>query len=446
MKPAAFLLLVLGSLAAAQDPKKQDPKGQEPVPAHPGVDQMRVDAAIKRGVEFLKTADASVGEVAGHAFKHGDELILLTFVHAGVPEIDPVFKERLKKMLEAPLERTYKVSMQAMFLEELDRVKYQWRIAQCAQFLVDNQTSSGKWWYGDPTPFVENVPTAAPRNKNKDVATEGGGNREEVATGPHTGKKPVSKSKVRETVYDPSLPAIRQPKPKVERKVPVAKRRNGQGPGDNSNSQYAALGLRACVEAGIVIPGDVIERARRSWVNSQHDEKHERKTDPSGTGRGWAYDQIEEVSYGSMTAGAIGSMVIYDSILGVNWKKDFVVSSGLKWLAEHFTVTSNANGEKSDQDRVRWHLYFLYAMSRAGILYGTESMGSHDWYKEGANYLLDRQGGNGSWPAGTWDTCFAVLFLQRATRPLPPPGRKLEDVASEDKSYVSRKEKGQDEK
>jgi hypothetical protein len=53
-----------------------------------------------------------------------------------------------------------------------------------------------------------------------------------------------------------------------------------------------------------------------------------------------------------------------------------------------------------------------------------------EWYPEGANILLDAQKPAGSWLMSDngkplWDTCFAILFLKRATRPL--------DVASEDR-------------
>ena len=61
----------------------------------------------------------------------------------------------------------------------------------------------------------------------------------------------------------------------------------------------------------------------------------------------------------------------------------------------------------------------------------------HDWYREGAEYLIQAQQESGSWP-GTGEndpnahgetelirTCFALLFLKRATQkppiPLAPP-------------------------
>jgi hypothetical protein len=64
---------------------------------------------------------------------------------------------------------------------------------------------------------------------------------------------------------------------------------------------------------------------------------------------------------------------------------------------------------------------FTYSLERTGVLYGTEAFGPHEWYPEGATLLLKAQGANGSWQHKdrvVWDTCFAILFLRRATRPL----------------------------
>src|SRR5262245_39529043 len=91
--------------------------------------QAKIDDAIRRGVEYLKTAESIVPwqEFGGNS----DELILWTLVHADVSPRDPVFHQLLQNILTAKLERTYKVSLQAMILEEIDRVKYQERIWQC---------------------------------------------------------------------------------------------------------------------------------------------------------------------------------------------------------------------------------------------------------------------------------------------------------------------------
>ena len=377
----------------------QDPKG--PPPGRPKVDQARVDAAIRKGIEFLRTHQASVGahRIGGRAFPY-DELVLWTFIHAGVPESDPMFQLLQKAMLEKTLEATYNVSLQAMILEAMDRVKFQPRLQQCAQFLVDNQCKDGEWTYGQPTLFAEGTPTVA--------------GRPDVASGKGTKPKEA----------DPLLPVTQREKPKVVRHVTVKKMREGPASGDHSNSQYAALGLRACHDAGVHAAPEVIRLAQRAWRDLQH--REEART-PGGDG-GWCYaaDDDSCTPYGSMTAGGTGSVAIYDYILGEDWRKDRSVLRGLDWMARNFTVTDNPG--RPD----RKFYYYLYSLERMGMLYGTETVGRHDWYPEGVDFLLTAQGPDGSWAAKTQvnplrDTCFAILFLRRATRP-------LQDVPSVDRT------------
>ncbi len=399
MKKALTLLALLASAASAQEPKKQDPPR-----FHPGVDQKRVNLAIQKGISYLKTADSPGNFMSAHC----DELILLTFVHAGVPEDNPRFKELMAKMLQAPLERTYNVALQAMVLEELQRVRYQGRLHQCGQFLADNQCANGQWSYGSPTTLTEAVPVPPPAR--------------EVASGTAR-KRPKGVIDFEEPEAGPRA------KPRVQTYLSVKKNRDGGSAGDNSNSQYAALGMRACNDAGIVFPKELVELARKYWVDSQHRaaDKNAVATGSAGVPRGWSYhEENEGPAWGSMTTGAIGALCIYDAILGTDWKKDKPVNDGLAWLAKNFRVDENIGKGK-------WfHYYYLYALERVGMLYDTPKIGTHDWYLEGANQLLQEQRADGSWGSDerldkpTWGTCFAILFLKQATR-------RLVDVASVDR-------------
>ncbi len=355
------------------------------------VDQKRIDQAIKKGVEWLKTAP-SPGHEHSKA-EHSDELILLTMIHAEVSEKNPRYQALLKRVLEDPPYQTYKVALQAMCLEELDRVKYQPRIAQCAQHLVDNMCSNGQWSYGTPTTYKDIPPQPA-----------------DVASGPAP-RKPG--------VVDFGATKV---KPKVQRRIAIKAQRDGGDQGDNSNSQYAALGLRACFDAGITFDEQLILRASKWWLDSQHGPEDGGDKNAVASGgdarpRGWSYKGADDgEAYGSMTAGAVGSVVIYDYMLKKDWKKSPIANAGLSWLNVKWAV--NANPGKGGS----WHYYYLYGLERAGILYDTNLIGKHDWYLEGAKLLLDAQDGNGSWQNQTWDTCFAILFLKKATRPLVATG------------------------
>src|SRR5215831_8478626 len=135
-----------------------------------GVDQKRIDEAIRKGVQYLNGAESSGWD---QHINNCDELVLLTLIHADLPEGNAKLQDYLKRSLEAKMERTYKVSLLAMSLEELDRVKYQPKIKECAQFLVDNQCQNGQWSYGEATPFVNN--TGVPTGGNKPVAVASAG-------------------------------------------------------------------------------------------------------------------------------------------------------------------------------------------------------------------------------------------------------------------------------
>ena len=360
------------------------------------VDEAKVDQAIKKGVEFLRTAKSPDFH---NGYKNSDVLILWTFIHAGVPHEDPKFKTLLDGVLSEPLEKTYKVALTAMCLEEIDRVKYQEKIAQCGQFLVDNQCKNGQWNYGSPTEFIKDVKVP---NAPKAVASGGG------AAGP-------------------GMTVAKDGKPKVLQHVAVKKMKDGPDSGDNSNTQYAALGLRACFDAGVTLPEGVILLAVKWWRESQFKDpkKDEKKavasggTAISGKVEGWNYKdenaQADKPPYHAMTAGGVGSLVLYDYMLDRKWKDDSFVKGGMNWLTVHFEVNA-------------WNTYYLYGLERAAILFGTEKIGDHFWYAEGATALINAQHEDGSWGKDTdwfnttWDTCFSVLFLRRATRALVATG------------------------
>jgi hypothetical protein len=90
---------------------------------------------------------------------------------------------------------------------------------------------------------------------------------------------------------------------------------------------------------------------------------------------------------------------------------DAAIEKGTRWLEAHFSSRSSAN----------WHLYHVYTLERFGALAGTDLIGNHNWYEEGAADLLASQSPHGSWTDTSGEqaaTGFGVLFLSRATRKL----------------------------
>src|SRR5688572_1180561 len=158
-----------------QDPKK--PKGNV------AVDQAAIDKAIDAGLKYLKGSDSPNTHVGD-----SDELKLLTHIEGGTPEADPAVQTLLKKCMDAPMEKTYKVALLAMCLEAIDRVKYQGKIAQCGQFLLDNVKPNGGFAYGEPTAFANDVNYTMPK---RDVASGGAAKAKPVDVGEAKGKPEV---------------------------------------------------------------------------------------------------------------------------------------------------------------------------------------------------------------------------------------------------------------
>jgi len=144
---------------------------------------------------------------------------------------------------------------------------------------------------------------------------------------------------------------------------------------------------------------------------------------------------------GSMTTSGIAALVIckaeIEKSLSDKQKKALnqAIRDGMAWLAHNWTVSQNPKSGC-------WKMYYLYGIERSGVLSLCNKIGEHKWYKEGAEHLFGTQQGDGSWPGDKqtvpWvgrsggvigysnicGTCFAILFLKRATVPIiKPPGQ-----------------------
>jgi hypothetical protein len=192
-------------------------------------------------------------------------------------------------------------------------------------------------------------------------------------------------------------------------------------PGDNSNTQYALLGLHAASEAGVPVKPEVWALARLYWERAQ-------KRDGS-----WAYTPDSGNSTASMTCAGISSLIVSGLRIfrgaetldgeriqncgkgGINRSLQF----GIDWLAAHFQVGQNfGNGQQ-------WRFYYLYGLERAGRLAGVRFFGEHDWYRIGAEQLVHEQNKfSGFWRGALQEeervlaTSFALLFLAKGRAPV----------------------------
>ena len=99
----------------------------------------------------------------------------------------------------------------------------------------------------------------------------------------------------------------------------------------------------------------------------------------------------------------------------------------MQFLGTVFDVEKNRydkQGGTKGHRRNYYHYYHLYTLERLGALSGKREFGGKSWYIRGAAFLLREQAQDGSWtdrscmdPEDVLGTCFALLFLKRATPP-----------------------------
>ncbi|MFN0009803.1 MAG: hypothetical protein ACKVXR_18060 [Planctomycetota bacterium] len=222
---------------------------------------------------------------------------------------------------------------------------------------------------------------------------------------------------------------------------------------DLSNTQYAVLGLRAADHAGVEVPAEAWSRALTSTLAHQESAfeiEIPRRDGRTGTEKvaiaGFRYRPDREVT-ASMTSAGCAILHVCREALGRSIKAQRAVETaraielGQAWLDAHWNLEENfGSGEPQN------FYYYLYGLERIGTLLEIETIGGHAWYSEGAQMLLRKQDANGSWVVGGYaptewreipaehDTCFAILFLKRASRPSVRTGEtKAAPVSREEK-------------
>ena len=229
---------------------------------------------------------------------------------------------------------------------------------------------------------------------------------------------------------------------------------------DLSNTQYALLALAAAARCGIHAPIEVWQKAAKHVLGEQEDDGLDDTwwienpawseggpktierfiSGGKGKARGWCYlpGQVA-LPTGSMTAAGVTCLAVAKEQL---WLRDALdaklrasldigLRDGLLWLGAHLDLTKNPEASGAP---AMWHFYWLYGLERAAVKTGVTYLAKRNWYDEGAQFLLRGQAKDGRWPAAggaglpadhtesaITQTCFAVLFLRRATaKPVVP--------------------------
>jgi hypothetical protein len=213
---------------------------------------------------------------------------------------------------------------------------------------------------------------------------------------------------------------------------------NSSSRADNSNSQYALLGLWAGQQAGAKIDKSVWEAIREFYSFTQSTPS----IGPRGQQiAGWHY-QNEGRSGGkeslTMTAAGVSGLFIasleandskqeLNDVTGVAAKcgfypEDDAIARAMRWLAQEFRFTNPPHT-----------FYNVYGIERVGRLSGQRFIGEHDWYREGCELLtgVRESSGLAQKPGGEWQikqqaiddfpvisTSFALLFLAKGRTPI----------------------------
>ena len=403
---AAFLLLVLlGSAhsSSSSSALAEESFGEEKVvdSPYPPEFRARVNAAIDRGVAWLKPmqrGDGAWKTMYDRAYPLGPTaLATLTLLKCGVKPDDPAITKAFAYMARQPLAKTYEVGILLM--------------AIAAKYEPQHET-----FETDETDRYGNAKPKGP------CAT--GISKEDLAW--------------------------------MKRGVDfLVEQQNAQGVWrypeaglDLSNTQYALLGLQAANRCGCLVPPKVWLAALEYLLENQ--ESYGRPVMYRGNEvrgryrfqwqepalvRGFRYipGTKEMPPTGSMTTAGLAGLIICQTELWGSRRFNAELRLGTRrgirdamaWLQEHYDVSTNPvevdpKAPQGDPGMGAfgkigsWHLYYLYGLERAGILGRVRFLGEHDWYLDGAEVLMRDQAPQGGWGPMV-DSCFALLFLKRAT-------------------------------
>ncbi|HKB03502.1 MAG TPA: DUF4159 domain-containing protein [Gemmataceae bacterium] len=211
---------------------------------------------------------------------------------------------------------------------------------------------------------------------------------------------------------------------------------NGGNRPDNSNTQYALLGLWAGRQAGAKVPQAAWEEIQTFYKDTQT------KATRDGNGKemaGWPYVSGSRDSKGTLTMTAAGVCGLYIAAQELSDNKqelneetgvaakcgiypdDDALAKGMRWLAQEFRFSNPPHT-----------FYNVYGIERVGRLSGQRFIGEHDWYREGCEVLTGSRESQGlaQKSGGEWrinnalddfpvvSTSFALLFLAKGRTPI----------------------------
>ena len=170
------------------------------------------------------------------------------------------------------------------------------------------------------------------------------------------------------------------------------------GTPDLSNTQYAALGLKVASLHGHTAPPRMWERLIGTVLSLQAD---------CGAFRYRGGDMYRA----SMTHAALLTLRFAFECTGE--RPDKKARAAMKraedWLDETFRADAMPWGRGWTPHNLH---YYLYGLERYAVIFGLDTIGGRDWYREGAEHLLATRKEDWSW-GSLENTAFGILFLRK---------------------------------
>ncbi len=325
-----------------------------------------------------------------------------------MPANDPAVQKVAERIRAnaANLRETYDGALAILFLDRLGNPKDRDLIQTLALRLIAGQTESGGWDYNYPILSAQDAQQYS-NVLSRQWPWSQSRPRPAGFSGKAAAEDPVNKDAKKTPPKDKLLPTVNL------RQLPLDQLMWNKGKttgvagalGDNSNTQFAMLGLWTARRHDVPAECPLLLSYYRFQVTQRND-------------GGWSYGGFENASSNTMTcAGLLGLAVGTGALPAATKAKDPAIERGLNALAQHIGhPAKNADARPAMQN-----MYFLWSVERVGVLFDLKTIGGKEWYAWGAQILLANQHGDGHWfgtqylgQAESIDTCFALLFLKRA--------------------------------
>jgi hypothetical protein len=417
-------------------PPKPDPMKEDPKPADADLsrdEQSKVNAAIDSGLAYLRSKQ---GEDGSWKFREPAYAAIpgLVLLECGVPPTDLAVR-RAAEMVRSNLQNldsTYAVAAAIIFLDRLGNPADRPAIQSLSVRLMAYQGAGGGWGYGGGVParpdtdaaFLKALVLTRPKN-NLELFVEGAEGKPSAKL---LGVKPEL---IPDIKFDPdavfqnnafrqlvaSLPPILSQAPAL-RAPSTLPAKPVEDTVDNSNTQFAVLGLLAAARHDVPVERSLALAAR-----------HFRRV--QGADGGWSYKNVggPGTSTSSMTCAGLLGLAVGHGLLatakpgipGAKVLDDPDIQRGLRKAASYIGGKIDPKCPESNDNPNAFNLYSLWSLERVGVLYNLHKIDGKEWYPWGARQLVKAQQEPGCWHFQNYigsdeiiDTSLCLLYLKRA--------------------------------